>query len=356
MVYKGLIGQPIGRQCSGETPRGKQMATIRDRDADESDASITDVARHAKVSVGTVSRVFNQHPNVDSVLRRRVQIASRQLGFVPRVQRSCIALITGRRNPNIPPMSFVSVMTTLVSQYLADSRFAVELIDVENLDLLYEAHTQGAIGVTFDDRLTEALKIPKLPLITINHPMVQHGIHSVSTDHYRQGLLAAQHMIERGHRKIGLLAVDPMEWGVGERIRGYRDAFEAAGLQPDPFWIQGTMNRQVYDILSRWIGRGVTGILNFSEDVSFEVMHVLSNILKLRIGTDISVISLEDIAIYKYLNPPQTTVYQPIADLARIAVATMLDLCEGKPAKKILDLVLPTQLIERDSVATLCGR
>src|ERR1700731_1556941 len=128
------------------------MATIREREKEgvDGEASITDVARYAKVSVGTVSRVFNQHPNVDSSLRRRVQIASRQLGFVPRVQRRCIALITGRRNPNIPPMSFVSVMTTLVSQYLADSRFAVELIDVENLDLLYEAHTQGAIGVTFD--------------------------------------------------------------------------------------------------------------------------------------------------------------------------------------------------------------
>ena len=329
------------------------MATTKDQDGEDSEASITDVARYARVSVGTVSRVFNQHPNVDSGLRRRVQIASRQLGFVPRVQRRCIALITGRRNPNIPPMSFVSVMTTLVSQYLADSRFAVELIDVENLDLLYEAHTQGAIGVTFDDRLTEALKIPKLPLITINHPMVQHGIHSVCTDHYRQGLLAARHLLERGHRQIGLLAVDPLEWGVAERIRGYKDAFSTAGLQADPIWIQKTQGQQVYDILSRWTSRGVTGILNFSEDVSFEVLHVLCNILKLRIGTDISVISLEDIAIYKYLNPPQTTVYQPIADLARIAVQTMLDLCDGKTDRKILDVVLPTQLIERDSVATL---
>jgi DNA-binding LacI/PurR family transcriptional regulator len=184
--------------------------------------------------------------------------------------------------------------------------------------------------------------------------MVQHGIHSVSTDHYRQGLLAAQHMLERGHRQIGLLAVYTSEWGVAERIRGFRDAFAAAGLQVDPSWIQQTMGRQVYDILSRWTGRGITGILNFSEDVSFEVMHVLSNILKLRIGTDISVISLEDIAIYKYLNPPQTTVYQPIADLARIAVATMLDLCSGKtPDSEVLNVVLPTELIERDSVATL---
>jgi DNA-binding LacI/PurR family transcriptional regulator len=330
------------------------MAANRGRTTVESEASITDVARHARVSVGTVSRVFNQHPNVDSVLRRRVQIASRQLGFIPRVQRRCIALITGRRNPNIPPMSFVSVMTTLISQYLADSRYAVELIDSDNMDLLYEAHTQGAIGVTFDDRLTETLKIPKLPLITINHPMVQHGIHSVSTDHYRQGQLAARHLLSKGHRQIGLLTVDVTEWGATQRIRGYKDALHAAGIELDPSWIQTTLSQPVYDILSRWSNRGITGILSFSEDVSFEVLHVLSNVLKLRIGTDMSVISLEDIAIYKYMNPPQTTVYQPIADLARIAVETMLDLCNGRtPPTKVLEVVLPTELIERDSVATL---
>src|SRR5436309_3037676 len=80
------------------------------------EVSITDVARRARVSVGTVSRVINQHPKVDPLLRRRVQIASRQLGFIPRLQRHCIALVTGRRNPTLPPIGFVSVMTTLISQ------------------------------------------------------------------------------------------------------------------------------------------------------------------------------------------------------------------------------------------------
>src|ERR1700749_287820 len=147
---------------------------IRERESN-GDASITDVARRARVSVGTVSRVINQHPKVDPALRRRVQIASRQLGFVPRVQRHCIALITGRRNPGLP-VGYVSVMISLISQYLADSRYAVELIDIENLDLLYQAHTLGAIGVVFDDHLIDALKTPNLNVITINSPMIDRGL------------------------------------------------------------------------------------------------------------------------------------------------------------------------------------
>jgi DNA-binding LacI/PurR family transcriptional regulator len=329
------------------------MATIRERDNNSGEASITDVAKRARVSVGTVSRVINQPPKVDPVLRRRVQIASRQLGFVPRLQHKCIALITGRRNPSLP-IGYVSVMTSLVAQYLADSRYAVELIDLENLELLYEAHTQGAIGVVFDDRLVEAMKIPKLPIMTINAPLVEHGIHSVRADHYQQGVLAAEHYIRRGHKAIGLLCVQATEWGASERIRGFRASMAAAGLEIDPSWIQSTLSQKPYDTLSRWTSRGVTGILNFSEDASFEVLHILSNILKLRIGQDISVISLEDMPIYQYLTPPQTTVYQPLAELARLSVKTMLELCDGKADdRQVIDLRLPTQLIERDSVATL---
>src|SRR5690348_12525519 len=104
------------------------MAGIRERQGN-GEVSITDVARRARVSVGTVSRVINQHPKVDPILRRRVHIASRQLGFVPRLQRHCIALITGRRNPTLP-VGYVSIMTSLISAYLAESRYAVELIDV----------------------------------------------------------------------------------------------------------------------------------------------------------------------------------------------------------------------------------
>jgi DNA-binding LacI/PurR family transcriptional regulator len=230
----------------------------------------------------------------------------------------------------------------------------VELIDIENLDLLYEARTQGAIGVVFDDRLVDALKIPNLPLVTINSPLTQHGIHSVRADHYQQGLIATEHYIRRGHKAVGFLCVTPTEWGASERMRGYRAAMSAAGIEIDPSWIQPTVRQETYDILNRWMNRGVTGILNFSEDISLEVLHILSNVLKLRLGQDISVISLEDLPVYQYLTPPQTTVVQPLAELARLAVQTMLDLCEGTtPSQPVIDLCLPTQVIERDSVATL---
>ena len=175
--------------------------------------------------------------------------------------------------------------------------------------------------------------------------------------------MAAEHCISRGHREIGILAEDFATYGAGERLRGYKDALSAAGIEINPAWVAPTMHRKVYDILARWTSNGVSAILNFSESVSLEVLHILSNILRLRIGKDISVISLEDVSIYQYFSPPQTTVSQPLDELAKLAVQTMLELCDGKSTDgkskdgdgDVIDICLPTQLIERDSVAVVRG-
>lgn len=345
-----LVSKP-----SGAAKRGKGKRKRR-----EGEISITDVAKRAQVSIGTVSRVFNQHPAVAEDLRRRVLVASRSLRFVPRVPHRCIGVITGRFSPALP-IGYVSVMTSLISRYLASRQYAVELIDIENLHLAYQAHIEGVIGIVFDKRILDLREIPNLPLLTINNPMTDQGVHSIRADHYQQAVLATEHLLRHGHRRIGLLQIEANEWGSRERLRGYRDALKAAGVSEDPASIQYTIEQPVYDVLTRWVRRGVTGVLNFSEDTSLEVLHFLSNILKLRIGKDISTISLEDLPIYQYFTPPQTSVHQPMEELARLAVDNMLALCDAarangaasSPPTPPIDICVPSDLIERDSVASL---
>jgi LacI family transcriptional regulator len=326
--------------------------------ARRTDISITDVAARAKVSIGTVSRVFNHHPNVAADLRRRVLSASRTLRFVPKVPHRCIGVVTGRHSPALP-VGYVSVMTSLISRHLAARRYAIELIDVENLELAYEAHIEGVIGVVFDDRLRSLKGIPNLPLITINHPLLEAGIHSIRADHHQQAVLATEYLIRQGHRQIALLQIEPDEWGSRERRRGYLETLASAGIEHDPAMVQFTLGQPLYDVVTGLVRRGgATALLNFSEDASLQVLHFLSNILKLRIGKDISTISLEDLPIYQYFTPPQTTVHQPMEDLARLAVEKMLELCDQtRPGRTSatppVDLCLPSALIERESVARL---
>ncbi len=319
-------------------------------------ATIVDVARRARVSLGTVSRVINRHPSVTPALRERVLVASRQLGFAPRVQHHAIGVIVG-----FNPATLFSASTALVAllmQQLAARDYTMELVDLEDIDLAYEAHVEGIIGVIFDERITKLHRIPNQPVVTINQPMLEQGIHSVCTDHFQQAVLATDHLLQHGHRAIAFLENGPTNWGSQQRLAGYRVSLEKAGVEFDPQLICYAKGDPVYAQLNRLVRRGITGIVNFSEDYGLEVLHVLTHILKLSIPQDISVVTMENQPVFEYLSPPQTVIRQPLEELAKAAVEQVLRLrrtgCErgGTP----INIVLPCELIERESVAQVGDR
>ena len=168
---------------------------------DAGDISQVDVAREAEVSLGTVSRVMSDNRTVDAALRRRVLLAARKLGYVPKMQRLSLGVVTGRYSPALP-VGYVSVVSSLLSQFAAARGAMVELIDVDNLEMVYERHVDAVLGVVFDHRLAELRDVPNLPMLTINEPMVSYGIHSIYTDHFGQGYAATDHLLRRGHRRL----------------------------------------------------------------------------------------------------------------------------------------------------------
>ena len=324
----------------------------------DSAGTLADVAREANVAVGTVSRVMNGYENVEESLRRRVILAGRKLGFVPKLRRRHVAIIDGRQSPGLP-VGYVSVMTSLISKIALSRDIGVEVLDIEQIDEIGECHIDAAIGVVFDDRILELLEYPSLPVVTINHPMTDKGIHSVYTDHHWQGYAASKHLIERGHERIAFLAIEPDEWGARQRHTGYQKALEEAGIPYDETLVRYSIRDPAYDILGRWLRRDVTAILNFSEDSALETLHIISNVFGLRIGDEISTISLEDLPIYQFMTPPQTVIRQPMYKLAEAAVNTVLGTEPSKgsttyvPPADPVDCCLESELIERDSVADL---
>lgn len=313
------------------------------------DASLVDVAREAKASLGTVSRVMNGNDTVSDDLRRRVIKAGRKLGFAPKRRRRTVAVITGRQSPGMP-VGYVSVMTSLLMRGALQRDAGIELFDIEQLDKVASCHIDAAVGVVFDDRLQALNDYPSLPVVAINHPMADQGISSVYTDHYDQGYSATRHLLERGHQQIAFLAIEPDEWGSRERRRGCEEALAEAGLELDPAHARYTVDVPAYDLLQRWSRNGVSAILNFSEDTAGEVLHILTNILHQRIGHDISTITLEDLPIYQYFSPPQTVIRQPLEALADLALDHALNQTRDDD---VLDRCLKGELVIRDSVADL---
>jgi DNA-binding LacI/PurR family transcriptional regulator len=115
----------------------------------------------------------------------------------------------------------------------------------------------------------------------------------------------------------------------------------------------------IYDIVAGVVRKGATALVNASEHANLEAVHILTNILRLSIPKDISVVTMEGLPVFKYFTPPQTVVRQPFDELARQAVAHIIDLASPpksriRPtASKPVDITLPCELIERESVAKI---
>lgn len=305
----------------------------------------------AEVSLGTVSRVVNRYADVNPQLRKRVLLASRRLGFVPKTQHKCIAAVVGRISP-FSPVGYVTTMVALITKYLSAHQYKLELIDVNDIDYAYEPHVDAVLGIVFHEELLSLVDIPNLPIMTFNSPMVSHGVHSVCFDHYQQGMLATEYLIKMGHRKIAFLENEKTNWGSMQRLAAYKDALRANGLTVNPELIRYSMDEPLYDILAYIQRRGVTSILNFSEDSCLEALHILTNILGVSVPDDISVITAETLPVFQYLTPPQTVIKQPFEELARVAVDKIVELCRrsGSSEKEIIDIKLRSELVMRDSV------
>ena len=316
----------------------------------ERQVSVLEVARRANVSAATVSRVLNGRDVVGPELRRRVLSVCREMERGPSIKTRSIALIVGRRGL-LPRISYVPTMISQIAMALAQEDYCIELIDVEKLDQAYSAHVDGVLAVVFDDRIKALKSIPNLPILTINAPMTEEGFHGVSVDHFNSTYQATRHLIERGHEHILMTEVTDTTWGTQERIRGFRQALEEAGLTFRPSRVCLTLQDSIHDVLPQAIDQGVTALLNFSEDTCFQALHILMNVMRLNIPQDLSVVSLEPVPIMGYMTPQQTAVRTPLEELAHAAVTRLLQAIRQPGPSPAEHLMLQPEFLPRESVA-----
>jgi DNA-binding LacI/PurR family transcriptional regulator len=210
--------------------------------------TIRDVARHAGVSVATVSRVLNEIPVVRSEVRERVRDAITELGYRPSSTARNLSLGRSQAIGVVAPFfTTPSVVERLrgVSERASSHGYGLMLFDVETPDQRGGAfrdfarldRVDGLLVISlplFDDEVS-ALERDRLPVVMIDtgHPRVPH----VVTDDVRGGELAAEHLIARGHRRIGFvgdLPAGPFGFTSSEQRReGFRQALRRAGIAPD---------------------------------------------------------------------------------------------------------------------------
>lgn len=310
--------------------------------------SIFDVARAAGVSIGTVSRVFNDKPDVAEATRSLVLETAKRVDYRPRVSRRRVTvglIVDDIERAN--QVGFVSDAVSTLTKHMALRGALLEIISLRDLDVLYRNYVRGAMVILLSSDAGALEKIRNVPLLFINSRAggARHSV--VASDHAQGARIALRHLLQLGHRRIGFLEVREDVWGARERVRGYREAFSAAGLKPPENLIRFCGTGPAYGALVPLLAEKPTALVVCGEDLSLEVNRLLLHELDVRIPRDLSVVTFETPLVSELLSPPQTTVCQPWEDIGRLAVDHILALIQGR--RDPVQVLLPNRLIERRS-------
>ena len=291
-------------------------------------ATIRDVARHAGVSVATVSRVLNDIPVVRTEMRDRVRDAIAELGYRPSSTARSLSLGRSQAIGVVAPFfTTPSVVERLrgVAQRTGHHGYGLMLFDVETPEQRAGAFRDFArldrvdgllvISLPLLDDEVDALERDRLPvvMVDIGHPRVPH----VVIDDRQGGELATDHLLARGHRRIGFVGDRPdTRFGFTsseERRRGFRRALRRAGLRPAPdLEARGRHGREEARALALALLRRddrPTAIFAASDTQAIGALEA-ARALDLRVPDDVAVIGFDDIEAAELLG--LTTVRQPL--------------------------------------------
>ncbi|BCW42177.1 LacI family transcriptional regulator [Arthrobacter sp. StoSoilB3] len=318
----------------------------------------------AGVSHQTVSRVLNNHPNVSSKTRERVEQAITELGY--RRNTAARSLVT-RRSQTIGVLGselaqYGPSHTLLgVQQAARDAGYFVSVAGLREVtpetikDAIAHFMDQGVDGIvvtvphpgTFDVLRDITAQVPLVAVGSIGDEHL-----SGATVDQRQGAqLAVQHLLELGHQEIGHLS-GPVDWiDAAARIEGWQDALAQAGLEPAAL-IEGDWSAECgyREGLKISADRSMTALFVANDQMALGVLRAF-NETGVRVPDDISVVGFDDQPESAYFIPPLTTVAQDFEELGQRCIDLLLDRIEGG-ATGMAATVAP-RLVVRSTTAAL---
>jgi DNA-binding LacI/PurR family transcriptional regulator len=334
---------------------------------------IADVAREAGVSKTAVSFAFNSPERLSAETAIRIREVADTLGYRPNpvarmlTQRQTMTL--GVLTPQALAVIFSNPFFALFSEGVAHAaeELGYELHFISPLHgslalAMGRATVDGvvAIGLSAEHPEVGQIRGAGLPMVLVDSDdLPEHS--SVIVDDEAGARAAAEHVLGLGHRDILVIAVEgpesptgqPQRQGVTERrLRGYQAALDAAdiALRSDHLVAGRASIEGGASAFQRAWASGIrpTAVLAMSDAMAIGAMRVARE-QGLRIPDDLSVVGFDDIDLAAHVDPPLTTVHQPIRQKGADAVRLLLAEVEQREANRPEHLRLETRLIVRGS-------
>ncbi|MFJ9601173.1 LacI family DNA-binding transcriptional regulator [Streptomyces althioticus] len=336
--------------------------------------TLEEVAARAGVGRGTVSRVINGSPRVSEATRAAVEAAVAELGYVPNTaaralaanRTDAIALVVPEPETRFFTEPYFSDMLRGVGAALSDTEMQLLLIfagsdrERQRLAQYLAAHRVDGVllvSVHADDPLPDMLSQLEIPAVISGPRSADETLTSVDSDNYGGARQAVEHLVSRGRRTVAHITGRLDVYGAQRRVDGYRDALCEAGHQVDELLIEpgdfseGGGRRAMEALLER--RPDLDAVFAASDVTAAGARQVLREAGR-RIPDDVALVGYDDSAIARHMEPPLTSVRQPIEEMGRAMTDLLLrEVADRRPsATRELErrqMVLATELVERAS-------
>lgn len=330
-------------------------------------STLKEVAKYAKVSITTVSRVMNEADKVNPETRERVQRAMRKLNYQPSRVAQRLRTSKGQSKllgliiPDIQNQFYSSIVRG-VEDVAYGKDYALILCNSDEnpskerfyLDVLQSESVDGVIlpPIHQYSKVVEGLVESGVPIVCVDRKLVRESVDTVVINNEKGGYLAVSHLIELGHQRIAILSSSSQFSSFEERQKGYEGALLESGIEIDPELIRecdprSTENafqftRELLDLANPPTAIFATN--NLMTLGSLEAIHDKN----LSIPDDVSIVGFDDMPWARAISPPLTLIKQPGYEMGRRAAELMFQRLED-PKREPVQITMEPSLIVRKS-------
>ncbi|MFW6721608.1 LacI family DNA-binding transcriptional regulator [Streptomyces sp. MAR4 CNY-716] len=291
-------------------------------------ATLSDIAARAGVSVSTVSKVLHARTDVAPATRERIARLLADHGYRPSRGAGVVDLVIGSLNS---PWADALVTGAVEAGAEADCRIVIDSVP-DSPDVL--RHTLERIMARGSDGVLLVHQVPapetrarlaakRIPLVAIDPPAEPGaGVRSVGCTNWQGGLAATRHLVELGHRRIATITGPQATWSARARFDGYRAALLEAGLPVDEELVHRAdffaPDGRAGALALLDLPEPPTAMVAANDGQAFGVLQALAE-RGLRAPADMSVTGFDDTPVAAWAAPPLTTVVQPLEAMAATA-------------------------------------
>ncbi|CAG0940667.1 putative HTH-type transcriptional repressor ExuR [Anaerolineae bacterium] len=328
--------------------------------------TLEEIAKRAKVSRSTVSRVVNQDPRVNVKTRERVSAVIKKSNYHPNLAARSLAAGRTRILGLVIPMGVTALFTDpyfpiliqgvtsacnardhSVMLWLAEPEFERRTIS----QILHNGIVDGVIlaSMLVDDSLMQSLIESDMPFMLVGRHPTNNRVSYVDVDNINSARQVVEHLIEQGYHRIATIAGSKNMIAGADRLEGYLRALRDHNIPSNSnLIVVGDFSENGgFTAMNTLLAAKPDAVFVGSDTMALGALRAIRT-AGLRVPTDIAIAGYDDMPFAENTDPPLTTIHQPTQRAGYIAAETLIELI-ANPGSEAKHIILPTELVVRAS-------